>query len=422
MVLQSVTMMEAKMNKVELLAPAGSLEKLKYAVFYGADAVYIGGEIFGLRASSKNFTYEEMKTGIEYAHKRGVKVYLTLNIIPHNSDMNKLEDYIKAIKAFGFDAVIVSDPGILMMVKEFWPSIEIHLSTQANNTNYVSAKFWHEQGVSRVILARELSLQEIKEIKDKIPETLEIEMFVHGAMCISYSGRCLLSNYMAGRDANRGACAQPCRWEYSLMEKTREGEYFPVYEDERGTHIFNSRDLNLIHKIPELIESGVSSLKIEGRMKSMYYVANIVRTYREAIDRYYADQEGYTFDQGLMENLRKSSHRKYTEGFYEGQPGEAGQVYDSSAYIREYDFIGIVMAYDEATQIATVEQRNRLFKGDTVEIIGPNYKGFTQVIDYLCDEDNEPIDVAPHPQQIMKIKMDQPVEEMFILRKKRDEK
>src|SRR6056297_2046444 len=422
MVLQSVTMMEAKMNKVELLAPAGSLEKLKYAVFYGADAVYIGGEIFCLRASSKNFTYEEMKTGIEYAHKRGVKVYLTLNIIPHNSDMNKLEDYIKAIKAFGFDAVIVSDPGILMMVKEFWPSIEIHLSTQANNTNYVSAKFWHEQGVSRVILARELSLQEIKEIKDKIPETLEIEMFVHGAMCISYSGRCLLSNYMADRDANRGACAQPCRWEYSLMEKTREGEYFPVYEDESGTHIFNSRDLNLIHKIPELIESGVSSLKIEGRMKSMYYVANIVRTYREAIDRYYADKEQYTFDEELMDNLRKSSHRKYTEGFYEGQPGEAGQVYESSAYIRKYDFIGIVMAYDEATQIATVEQRNRLFKGDTVEIIGPNYKGFTQVIDYLCDEDNEPIDVAPHPQQIMKIKMDQPVEEMFILRKKRDEK
>lgn len=421
MALQSVTMMEAKMNKVELLAPAGSLEKLKYAVFYGADAVYLGGEIFGLRASSKNFTYEEMKKGIAYAHKHGVKVYLTLNIIPHNSDMNKLEDYIKDIKDFGFDAVIVSDPGILMMVKEFWPSIEIHLSTQANNTNYVSAKFWHAQGVSRVILARELSLEEIKEIKDKIPETLEIEMFVHGAMCISYSGRCLLSNYMAGRDANRGACAQPCRWEYSLMEKTREGEYFPVYEDESGTHIFNSRDLNLIHKIPELIESGVSSLKIEGRMKSMYYVANIIRTYREAIDRYYADKEEYTFDEELMDNLRKSSHRKYTEGFYEGQPGAEGQVYESSAYIREYDFVGIVMAYDEETQIATVEQRNRVFKGDTIEIIGPDYKGFTQVIDYLCDESDEPIDVAPHPQQIMKIKMDQPVEEMFILRKKRDE-
>jgi putative protease len=421
MALQSVTMMEEKMNKVELLAPAGSLEKLKYAVFYGADAVYLGGEIFGLRASSKNFTYEEMKKGIAYAHKRGVKVYLTLNIIPHNSDMNKLEDYIKDIKDFGFDAVIVSDPGILMMVKEFWPSIEIHLSTQANNTNYVSAKFWHEQGVSRVILARELSLNEIKEIRDKIPETLEIEMFVHGAMCISYSGRCLLSNYMAGRDANRGACAQPCRWEYSLMEKTREGEYFPVYEDERGTHIFNSRDLNLVHKIPELIESGVSSLKIEGRMKSMYYVANIVRTYREAIDRYYADQEEYVFDEELMNNLRKSSHRKYTEGFYEGQPGTEGQVYESSAYIREYDFVGIVLDYDDETRIATVEQRNRLFKGDTVEIIGPNYNGFTQVIDYLCNEENEPIDVAPHPQQIMKIKMDQPVEEMFILRKKRDE-
>ena len=420
MVLQSVTMMEAKMNKVELLAPAGSLEKLKYAVFYGADAVYLGGEIFGLRASSKNFSYKEMQMGIEYAHKRGVKVYLTLNIIPHNSDMHQLEAYIKGIKGFGFDAVIVSDPGILMIVKEFWPCVEIHLSTQANNTNYVSAKFWHQQGVSRVILARELSLAEIKEIKDRIPETLEIEMFVHGAMCISYSGRCLLSNYMADRDANRGACAQPCRWEYSLMEKTREGEYFPVYEDERGTHIFNSRDLNLIHKIPELIESGVSSLKIEGRMKSMYYVANIVRTYREAIDGYYNNKDDYRFDLELMGNLRKSSHRKYTEGFYEGQPGAEGQVYDSSAYIREYDFIGIVMSYDEKTQIATVEQRNRLFKGDTVEIIGPDYKGFTQTIDYLGDEAGEPIDVAPHPQQIMKIKMDQPVEKMFILRKKRD--
>lgn len=409
------------MNKVELLAPAGSLEKLKYAVFYGADAVYLGGEIFGLRAGSKNFTYEEMKEGIQYAHEYGVKVYLTLNIIPHNSDMKKLEDYINAIKDFGFDAVIVSDPGILMMVKEFWPSIEIHLSTQANNTNYVSAKFWHEQGVARVILARELSLEEIKEIKNKIPTTLEIEMFVHGAMCISYSGRCLLSNYMAGRDANRGACAQPCRWEYSLMEKTREGEYFPVFEDERGTHIFNSRDLNLIHKVPELIESGVSSLKIEGRMKSMYYVANIVRAYREAIDRYYSDTKNYVFGEDLMEDLRKSSHRKYTEGFYEGKPGAEGQVYESSAYIREYDFVGIVMDYDKETKIATVEQRNRIFKGDTVEIIGPNYQGFTQKIDYLCDEKNEPIDVAPHPQQIMKIKMVQPVEKMFILRKKRDE-
>lgn len=408
------------MNNVELLAPAGSLEKLKYAVYYGADAVYLGGEIFGLRAGSKNFSYDEMQRGIKYAHDHGVKVYLTLNIIPHNSDMNRLKEYIEDIKDFGFDAVIVSDPGILMMVKEYWPDIEIHLSTQANNTNYVSAKFWHAQGVSRVILARELSLKEIEEIKEKIPETLEIEMFVHGAMCISYSGRCLLSNYMANRDANRGACAQPCRWEYNLMEKTRPGETFPVYEDERGTHIFNSRDLNLIHKIPEIIESGVTSLKIEGRMKSMYYVANIVRTYREAIDRYLKDPKGYVFDEGFMENLRKSSHRKYTDGFFQGEPGEEGQVYESSAYIRTYDFVGIVLEYNPETKMATVEQRNRLFKGDTVEIIGPDYKEFEQKIDVLLDEVGEPIDVAPHPQQIMQIKMDQPVEKMYILRKKRD--
>lgn len=409
------------MNKVELLAPAGSLTKLKYAVYYGADAVYLGGEIFGLRASSKNFTYDEMKEGIKYAHSRNARVYLTLNIIPHNNDMRKLEDYINDIKDFGFDAVIVSDPGIIMILKEIWPEIDIHLSTQANNTNYISSKFWHEQGVSRVILARELSIKEIKEIVDNTPETLEVETFVHGAMCISYSGRCLLSNYMANRDANRGACAQPCRWEYNLVEKTRQGEYMPVYEDERGTYIFNSRDLNLIDEIPKLIDSGVVSLKIEGRMKSMYYVANIVRTYREAIDSYYEDKDNYSFKEEWMENLRKSSHRKYTKGFFNGKPDSDGQVYESSSYIRKYDFIGIVKSFDKETMVATVEQRNRLFKGDTIEIIGPDYKGFTQVVDYLKNKDDEEIEVAPHPQQIMKIKMDNEVEEMYILRKKRSD-
>ncbi len=407
------------MNKVELLAPAGNLEKLKFAVYYGADAVYLGGKQFGLRASSDNFTYEEMKEGIEYAHTRGAKVYLTLNIIPHNNDIERLTKYINEIKDFGFDAVIVSDPGIIVIVKEVWKSVDIHLSTQANNTNYMSAKFWHEQGVKRVILARELSLKEITEINDKTPDSLEIEAFVHGAMCISYSGRCLLSSYMAGRDANRGACAQPCRWEYSLMEKTREGEYYPIYEDERGTYIFNSRDLNLISKIKELIDTGLVSLKIEGRMKSMYYVANIINTYREAIDKYYEEKEDYKFDEKWMENLRKSSHRKYTDGFANGKPGPEGQVYESSSYIREYDFIGIVRSFDKETMVATIEQRNRIFIGDEIEVIGPKYHEFTQTVNYLKDDKDKDIEVAPHPQQIIKIKMDEVVEEMYILRKKR---
>ena len=407
------------MNKVELLAPAGNLEKLKFAIYYGADAVYLGGKQFGLRASSDNFTYDEMKEGIEYAHSRGAKVYLTLNIIPHNNDIKRLTDYINEIKDFGFDAVIISDPGIMVIVKEVWENVDIHLSTQANNTNYMSAKFWHEQGVSRVILARELSLKEITEINDKTPDTLEIEAFVHGAMCISYSGRCLLSSYMAGRDANRGACAQPCRWEYSLMEKTREGEYYPVYEDERGTYIFNSRDLNLIDKIKDLIETGLVSLKIEGRMKSMYYVANIINTYREAIDKYYEEKDDYKFNEKWMENLRKSSHRKYTDGFANGKPGPEGQVYESSSYIREYDFIGIVRSFDKETMVATIEQRNRIFIGDEIEVIGPKYHEFTQIVNYLKDDKDKDIEVAPHPQQIIKIKMDEVVEEMYILRKKR---
>jgi len=407
------------MNKVELLAPAGNLEKLKFAIYYGADAVYLGGKQFGLRASSDNFTYDEMKEGIEYAHSRGAKVYLTLNIIPHNNDIKRLTDYINEIKDFGFDAVIISDPGIMVIVKEVWENVDIHLSTQANNTNYMSAKFWHEQGVSRVILARELSLKEITEINDKTPDTLEIEAFVHGAMCISYSGRCLLSSYMAGRDANRGACAQPCRWEYSLMEKTREGEYYPVYEDERGTYIFNSRDLNLIDKIKDLIETGLVSLKIEGRMKSMYYVANIINTYREAIDKYYEEKDDYKFNEKWMENLRKSSHRKYTDGFANGKPGPEGQVYESSSYIREYDFIGIVRSFDKETMVATVEQRNRIFIDDEIEVIGPKYHEFIQNVKVMKDDKNNDIEVAPHPQQIIKIKMDEVVEEMYILRKKR---
>ena len=409
------------MNKVELLAPAGDLEKLKYALIYGADAAYIGGQIFGLRASSKNFTLEEMKEGLEFAHKLNKKVYLTLNIIPHNDDIDGLNEYLEDIKDLEFDAYIFSDPGTLIMAKEkLGEDVEMHLSTQANNTNYMSAKFWHSQGINRVILARELSFKEISEIIEKSPKDLEFEAFIHGAMCISYSGRCLLSNYMNNRDANRGQCSHPCRWKYYLMEEKREGEYYPVVESEHGTFFFNSKDLCTIEYIPELIESGLKSLKIEGRMKSLYYVANTVRAYREAIDRYYNDKESYKFDPELLNEIMKASHREFTAGFYNEKPGENEQLYSSSAYIRNYDFLGVVLEYDEETSIATIEQRNRILIGDSIEIIGPDYYFDNQVISELYNEKGESIDSAPHAQQIIKIKMDNPVKKYFIIRKRRE--
>lgn len=409
------------MSKVELLAPAGDLEKLKYAIHYGADAVYIGGQIFGLRVASKNFSLEDMKEGIKFAHDRGKKVYVTLNIIPHNADFEELEKYLNEIRDIGIDAVILSDPGTLIYVKKFLPDMEIHLSTQANNTNFASAQFWHEQGIKRVIVARELSFDEIREICDKTPETLEIEAFVHGAMCISYSGRCLLSNYMADRDANKGACAHPCRWNYYLVEEKRPGEYMPVFEDERGTYFFNSKDLCMIEHIPELIACGLDSLKIEGRVKTIYYVANVIRVYREAIDQYYKDPDNYEFKPEWIDEIKKASHRQFTKGFYHQKATEEDQLYRSSKYIRDYDFIGIVKDYDPVTQLATVEQRNRFFKGDEVEVMGPGYKAFTQRVEVLFNHKGEAADVAPHPKELLKIKMDQHVEPMDILRKRKDD-
>lgn len=409
------------MNKIELLAPAGSLTKLKYALIYGADAVYIGGQIFGLRASARNFSYEEMKEGIEFAHNLNKKVYVTLNIIPHNEDLKYLSDYLKSIEDIKADAVILSDPGTLMYVKEYAPNLEVHLSTQANNTNYMSARFWHKQGIKRIILARELSFEEIREIREKTPMDLELEAFIHGAMCISYSGRCLLSNYMANRDANRGECAQPCRWKYYLMEEKRPGEYMPVIEDDKGTYFFNSKDLCMIKYIPQLIETGLSSLKIEGRMKSDYYVANTVMVYRKAIDTYYENPKGFKFDPNWVSELSKVSHREFTTGFYLGKPNEDDQLYSSSSYIREYDFVGVVLDYDRKTRLATVEQRNRIFKNDEIEVIGPGYKLFNQRIEILLDENNEAIDVAPHAQQIIKIRMAEPVDKYYILRKRKDD-
>lgn len=404
------------MKRVELLAPAGDLEKLKYAIIYGADAVYIGGQVFGLRAAAKNFSFEDMKEGITFAHERGKKVFLVLNIIPHNEDIHYLEKYIEEIKDLGLDAVILSDPGTFMFVKQYAPDLEVHLSTQANNTNFMSANFWHNQGVKRVILARELSFDEISEIRAKTPPALELESFIHGAMCISYSGRCLISNYMAGRDANRGACAQPCRWEYNLVEKTRPGEYFPVEETEDGTFFFNSKDLCMIEQIPDLIRSGLDSLKIEGRMKTIYYVASIVRAYRKAIDEFYKDPEGYVYDPKWYEELQKVSHREFTNGFYNQKPTNEDQLYTTSSYIRTYDFIGVVQSYDIKTGIATIEQRNHFRKGDKIEIIGPDYYYSEHVIEDMYDANDNLIEVAPHAKMTVKLPLGQPVKPFYMLR------
>lgn len=408
------------LKKPELLAPGGSLEKLKVAIMYGADAVYIGGESFSLRVAAENFSKEEIKEGIEFAHERGKKVYLTANIIPHNCDIDEFEEYIEEIKEFDFDGILVADPGMLDVVREKAPNIPIHISTQANNTNYRSALFWYKQGAKRVVLAREMTLDEIKEIRQRIPEDMEIEAFVHGAMCISYSGRCLLSNYMTGRDSNQGACAHPCRWNYSLVEETRPGEYMDVFENERGTFIFNSKDLYMIDHIPEIIESGITSLKIEGRVKTAFYVATVVGAYRREIDRYFENPKGYKFNPEEAEELCKVSHRPYCNGFYFGKADEKSQVYTSSSYIRDYDLIAMVTDYDEKTGMVTVSQRNRFFVGEELEIIQPKKPYFKFTIDYMENENGESIDVAPHAQMTVRFKCPVYIGEGAMIRRKSD--
>lgn len=405
------------MKKPELLAPAGNLEKLKIAIIYGADAVYLGGENFGLRAGAKNFTLEQLTEGIKFAHDREKRIYLTLNIIPHNEDLVGLPEYVAKLKELDLDAVIISDPGVLKIIKNIIPEMEVHLSTQASTTNYAAVNFWYEQGVSRIILARELSLEEIKEIIKKSPPDMKIETFVHGAMCISYSGRCLLSNYMVSRDANRGDCAHSCRWRYYLMEETRPGEYFPVYEDEKGTYFFNSKDLCMIKHLPSLIEAGISVFKIEGRMKSSYYVATVVKAYRHLIDSYFSKPKEYFCDEKWLDEIKKVSHRYFTTGFYFTKPGGEGQRYDSSAYIKTYDFVGLVLDYNSDNQIATIEQKNRIFVGDEIEIFGPNDDFFIQKIEKMWDEEWEEIEVAPHAKQIIRMKMSKPVKPWYIIRK-----
>ena len=408
------------MKKPELLAPGGSLEKLKTAILYGADAVYIGGEAFSLRAAAENFSVEDMKRGLEFAHNRGKKVYLTANIIPHNSDIKSFEEYISEIAPLGFDAILISDPGMFEITRELAPNLPIHISTQANNVNYKSACFWYKQGAKRVVLAREMSMAEIKEIREKTPPELELEAFVHGAMCMSYSGRCLLSNYMTARDANQGACSHPCRWNYFLVEETRPNEYMPIYENERGSFIFNSKDLCMIEHIPEIIESGITSLKLEGRVKTSYYVATVVKAYRNEIDRYLQNPEKYIFNPENKEELLKVSHRPYSTGFYFGKPDENSQVYTTSSYIRDYDLIGIVTDFDENTRLATVSQRNRFFKGDEIEVLSPDKPSFSQKIEFMQDENGNNIDVARNAEMTVKIMLREAVSAGSMLRKQRE--
>jgi len=406
-------------NNIELLAPAGNLEKLKTAIIYGADAVYIGGEAYSLRAMADNFDDEAMKEALEFAHSRGRKIYVTINIFPHNGDLTGIPAYAKKLYDFGVDAVIVSDLGVFSMIREVAPDLDIHISTQANNTNYMSATVWRKMGATRVVLARELSLKEIKEIREKVPEDLELEAFVHGSMCMAYSGRCLLSNYMTGRDANRGACAHPCRYKYYLVEEKRPGEYFEIREDERGSYIMNSMDLCMIEHIPEIVESGITSLKIEGRMKSSYYVATVVKAYRQAIDAYLSDKENYRFNPEWLTEVSKASHREFSIGFYFGKPEK--QIYATSSYIRTHDIVGMVKGYDIESGLATIEQRNKVFKGEEVEILTPDEKSYTIKLDKLWDEEGNEIESTPHPQMIYKIKVQRPLKPFDMLVKEKGE-
>ncbi len=408
-----------KLNKPELLAPAGDLEKLKIAVLYGADAVYIGGEAYGLRAKAKNFGLDTMAEGIQFAHDHGAKVYITANIFAHNADFEGMAEYFKAVEKIGADALIISDLGVFSVAKEAVPNMEIHVSTQANNTNYMSASMWYKLGAKRVVIARELSFGEVKQIRENIPEDMDIEAFVHGAMCISYSGRCLLSNYLSGRDANKGACSHPCRWKYHLVEETRPGEYMPIEENERGTYIYNSKDLCMIEHIPDILESGIMSLKIEGRMKTPFYVGTVVKAYRQAIDDYMTSPDLYREKlPQYLEEVSKASHRDYTEGFYYEKPDGNQQIYNSNTYIRGFDFIGMVQEdSNPETGIAIVEQRNKFCVGDTIEVMPAKGNAFTMKVSKLWDADGNPVESAPHPQQILQILFDKPVKKYDMLRK-----
>lgn len=403
------------MEKVELLAPAGNLEKLKVAALYGADAVYCGGFSFGLREGADNFSYQDLKEGAEFLHERGKQLYITVNMIPHNEDLEGLPEYLHQLEEVGVDALIISDPGVLKIIREEGIDIPLHLSTQANAVNYASVAFWQDLGMERIILARELSKEEIKEIRKNTD--ISLEMFIHGAMCISYSGRCLLSNYFVNRDANKGQCAHSCRWKYHLVEEERPGEYYPVFEDENGTHIMNSKDLCLIEHIPEVINTGVDSLKIEGRMKGMHYVSCVVSTYRKAIDSYYEDPKNYEFKDKWLKDLRKVSHRGYTKGFFLHPPTEEDQNYESSAYTRTYDFMGVVRDFDNENNEALIEVRHKFFKGDVIEILKHNGEVKTETLDYIINEEGKKVEDAPHPKEIIRVPVEGEYQKLEVVRR-----
>ena len=409
------------MRRPELLIPASSLEVLKIAVIYGADAVYIGGEAFGLRAKAKNFSMEEMREGIRFAHDHEVKVYVTANILAHNDDLEGVREYFKELDSFAKeekpDALIIADPGVFMIAKEVCPDIERHISTQANNTNYETYRFWYGLGAKRVVSARELSLNEIKELRANIPDDLEIETFIHGAMCISYSGRCLLSNYLAGRDANQGACTHPCRWKYSIVEEKRPGEYMPVFENERGTYIFNSKDLCMIEHIPELFDAGIDSFKIEGRMKTALYVATVARTYRKAIDDYMESPELYKEHMPwYLEQISNCTYRQFTTGFFFGKPSEEAQIYDNNTYLKEYTYLGIVG--DCIDGLYQIEQRNKFSVGEEIEVMKPSGENLIVTVQKILDEDGNEMESAPHPKQKLLIDLGTPLVRYDILRRK----
>lgn len=409
------------MKKPELLVPASSLEVLKIAVEFGADAVYIGGEAFGLRAKAKNFSNEEIREGIGFAHARNVKVYVTANILAHNYDLEGVRTYFKELKEIRPDALIISDPGIFTIAQEICPEIEVHISTQANNTNYETYLFWHRLGAKRVVSARELSLREIQEIREHIPEDMEIETFIHGAMCISYSGRCLLSNFFTGRDANHGACTHPCRWKYAVVEEKRPGEYLPVYENERGTYIFNSKDLCMIEHIPELMESGIDSFKIEGRMKTALYVATVARTYRKAIDDYLESPELYQKNlPWYREQISNCTYRQFTTGFFFGKPDENTQIYDSNTYVKEYTYLGIVGEQNDKG-LYRIEQRNKFSVGEEIEVMKPDGRNQQVTVRQILDDEGNPMESAPHPKQVLWIDLGQKLDQFDILRRQEEE-
>ena len=406
------------MKKPELLIPASSLEVLKTAVIFGADAVYIGGEVFSLRAKSKNFSMDDMREGIAFAHAHGTKVYVTANILAHNGDLEGVEAYFHELKEIGPDALIISDPGVFHIAKEICPEIDVHISTQANNTNYRTYRFWHDLGATRVVSARELSIDELRELRANIPEELEIETFIHGAMCISYSGRCLLSSYFTGRDANQGACTHPCRWKYAIMEETRPGEYLPVYENERGTYIFNSKDLCMIDHIPELVAAGIDSFKIEGRMKTALYVAVVTRTYRQAIDDYMRDPKLYESRMDYYkEEIAKCTYRQFTTGFFFGKPDHDTQIYDSNTYVKAYTYLGLI-GESRGDGYYSLEQRNKFSVGDIIEVMKPDGRDMEVRVKGMTDEDGQPMESCPHPKQKIFVDLGVELSSFDLLRKK----